>query len=142
LVLHFVEVFARRMEKRIDQIPQAIMNAFIAYPWPGNVRELQNLIERAVIRSDNGVLPNPLSRSGKNAHTTTFSEGTFMDSQRALILQALAATSWVIGGPLGAAARLGLKRTSLISKMKKLGIYRPRYQRVTDEFNERSELAT
>jgi formate hydrogenlyase transcriptional activator len=142
LVLHFVEVFARRMGKRIDQIPQAIMNAFIAYPWPGNVRELQNLIERAVIRSDNGVLPNPLSRSGKNAHTTTFSEGTFMDSQRALILQALAATSWVIGGPLGAAARLGLKRTSLISKMKKLGIYRPRYQRVTDEFNERSELAT
>ena len=150
LVLHFVEVFARRMGKRIDQIPQATMNAFIAYPWPGNVRELQNLIERAVIRSDNGVLPNPLSRSGKNAHTTsgknahtkTFSEGTFMDSQRALILQALAATSWVIGGPLGAAARLGLKRTSLISKMKKLGIYRPLHQRMMDEFNERSELAT
>jgi transcriptional regulator with GAF, ATPase, and Fis domain len=142
LILHFVEVFAQRMGKRIDQIPQATMNAFIAYPWPGNVRELQNLIERAVIRSDNGVLPNPLSRSGKNAHTTTFSEGTFMDSQRALILQALAATSWVIGGPLGAAARLGLKRTSLISKMKKLGIYRPRHQRVTDEFNEHSELAT
>jgi formate hydrogenlyase transcriptional activator len=150
LVLHFVEVFARRMEKRIDQIPQATMNAFIAYPWPGNVRELQNLTERAVIRSDNGVLPNPLSRSGKNAHTTsgknahttTLSEGTFMDSQRALILQALTATSWVIGGPLGAAARLGLKRTSLISKMKKLGIYRPRHQRVTDEFNEHSELAT
>jgi transcriptional regulator with GAF, ATPase, and Fis domain len=138
------------MEKRIDQIPQATMNAFIAYPWPGNVRELQNLTERAVIRSDNGVLPNPLSRSGKNAHTTsgknahttTLSEGTFMDSQRALILQALTATSWVIGGPLGAAARLGLKRTSLISKMKKLGIYRPRHQRVTDEFNEHSELAT
>jgi formate hydrogenlyase transcriptional activator len=150
LVLHFVEVFARRMGKRIEQIPQTTMNAFIAYDWPGNVRELQNLIERAVIRSDNGVLPNPLSRSGKNAHTTTMNiaaevtvlEGTFMDSQRALILQALAATSWVIGGRLGAAARLGLKRTSLISKMKKFGIYRPLHQRVTDEFNERSELAT
>jgi len=138
LVLHFVEVFSRRMGKHIEQIPQTTMNAFIAYDWPGNVREVQNLIERAVIRSDNGVLPNPLSTSGKNAHTTTMNiaaavtvlEGTFMDSQRALILQALAATSWVIGGPLGAAARLGLKRTSLISKMKKLGIYRPLHQRV------------
>ena len=142
LVLHFVEVFARRMGKDVEQIPQTTMNAFIAYDWPGNVRELQNLVERAVIRSDNGVLPNPLSTSEENAHTTNFSEGTFMDSQRALILQALAATGWVIGGPFGAAARLGLKRTSLISKMKKLGIYRPRHQRVTDEFNQHSELAT
>src|SRR5580704_11060185 len=63
LVLHFAEVFAKRMGKRIDQVPQATMNALIAYSWPGNVRELQNLIERAVIRSDNGVLPNPLPRS-------------------------------------------------------------------------------
>ena len=60
LVLHFVEVFSRRMGKRIEQIPQTTMNAFTAYDWPGNVRELQNLVERAVIRSDNGVLPNPL----------------------------------------------------------------------------------
>ena len=59
LVLHFVEVFSRRMGKRIEQIPQATMDAFSAYDWPGNVRELQNLVERAVIRSDNGVLPNP-----------------------------------------------------------------------------------
>jgi formate hydrogenlyase transcriptional activator len=148
LVTHFAGVFARRMGKHIDQIPQATMNALIAYSWPGNVRELQNLIERAVIRSDNGMLPNPLSRSEEDAHTTamniavavTVSEGTFMDSQRALILRALAATGWVIGGPRGAAARLGLKRTSLISKMKKLGIYRPLRQRVMDEFNERSEL--
>jgi len=95
-----------------------------------------------LIRSDNGVLPNPLTRSKKeDAHTTTVSEGTFMDSQRALILQALEATGWVIGGPLGAGARLGLKRTTLVSKMKKLGIYRPRRQRFMDEFNEGSELA-
>jgi formate hydrogenlyase transcriptional activator len=141
LVSHFVEVFAQRMAKHIDQIPQATMNALIAYSWPGNVRELQNLIERAVIRSDNGVLPNPLPRSKKeDADATTLSNGTFMDSQRALILQALEATGWVIGGPLGAAARLGLKRTTLVSKMKKLGIYQPRRQRVVDEFNERSEL--
>jgi len=142
LVSHFVEVFAQRMGKHIEQIPQATMNALIAYSWPGNVRELQNLIERAVIRSDNGVLPNPLPRSKKeDADATALSNGTFLESQRALILQALEATGWVIGGPLGAAARLGLKRTTLVSKMKKLGIYQPRRQRVLDEFNERSELA-
>jgi formate hydrogenlyase transcriptional activator len=141
LVSHFVEVFAQRMAKHIDQIPQATMNALIAYSWPGNVRELQNLIERAVIRSDNGVLPNPLPRPRKeDADPTTLSNGTFIDSQRALILQALEAASWVIGGPLGAAVRLGLKRTTLVSKMKKLGIYQPRRQRAMDEFNERSEL--
>src|SRR5215469_14478688 len=63
LVLHFVEVFSRRMGRRIEQIPETTMNAFSAYHWPGNVRELQNLVERAVIRSENGVLPNPLSTS-------------------------------------------------------------------------------
>jgi formate hydrogenlyase transcriptional activator len=141
LVSHFVEVFAQRMGKHIDQIPQATINALIAYSWPGNVRELQNLIERAVIHSDNGVLPNPLPRSKKeDADATTLSKGTFMNSQRALILQALETTGWVIGGPLGAAARLGLKRTTLVSKMKKLGIYQPRRQRLMGEFNERSEL--
>ena len=141
LVSHFVEVFAQRMAKHIDQIPQATMNALIAYSWPGNVRELQNLIERAVIRSDEGVLPNPLPRSKKeDGDATTLSNGTFMDSQRALILQALEAAGGVIGGPLGAAVRLGLKRTTLVSKMKKLGIYQPRRQRAMDEFNERPEL--
>src|ERR1700756_1197081 len=140
LVLHFVEVFTRRMGKHIDQIPQTTMNALIAYPWPGNVRELQNLIERAVIRSDDGVLPNPLPRSEEDAHTTTLSEGTFMDSQRALILQMLRAAGGMIGGPQGAAARLGLKRTTLVSKMKRLGIYRPRHQRPMSEFNEGSKL--
>jgi transcriptional regulator with GAF, ATPase, and Fis domain len=141
LVSHFVEVFARRMGKRIDRIPEQTMNALMSYPWPGNVRELQNLIERAVIRSDNGVLSNPLPRSEEDAHTATLSEGTFMDSQRALILQALEATGWVIGGPLGAAARLGLKRTTLVSKMKRVGLYRPRHHRLMDEFTEGSELA-
>jgi formate hydrogenlyase transcriptional activator len=140
LVLHFVEVFAQRMGKHIDQIAQTTMNALMAYDWPGNVRELQNLVERAVIRSDNGVLPNPLTGSNDDAHTASISEGTLMDSQRALILQALEATGWVIGGPLGAATRLGIKRSTLISKMKKLGIYRTRHQRVMDKFNEGFEL--
>jgi len=141
LVSHFAEVFARRMGKRIDRIPEKTTDALMAYRWPGNVRELQNLIERAVIRSDDGVLPNPLPRSEEDAHTTTSSEGTFMDSQRALILQTLRAAGGMIGGPQGAAARLGLKRTTLVSKMKKLGIYRPRRQGFMEEFNERSELA-
>jgi formate hydrogenlyase transcriptional activator len=137
LVSHFVEVFSRRMGKQINHVPEETLNAFTAYPWPGNVRELQNLIERAVIRSNYGVLPNPLPTSGKNAVTNplpvsdkhslaiTPSQDTFNDSTRALILKALQTARWIIGGPHGAAARLGLKRTTLIAKMKKLGISRP-----------------
>ncbi|HXJ14003.1 MAG TPA: helix-turn-helix domain-containing protein, partial [Candidatus Limnocylindrales bacterium] len=118
---HFVEVFAQRMGKRIDPIPPDILDAFISYSWPGNVRELQNLIERAVIRSNNGVFPNPLPH--RNPVTVTPSQNMFRDSTRALILHALQEAGWVVGGPRGAAARLGLKRTTLIAKMKKLGIY-------------------
>ena len=137
LVSHFVEMFGRKMGKRITCIPNETLSALIAYPWPGNVRELQNLIERAVILSNNGVLPNPLPTldknavtnplpvSDKNPLTVTPSQGTFNDSTRALILQALQEAGWVIGGSGGAADRLGLKRTTLIAKMKKLGISRP-----------------
>jgi formate hydrogenlyase transcriptional activator len=136
LVSHFVEMYARKMDKRVTCIPKETLSALLAYPWPGNVRELQNLIERAVILSNNGVLPNPLPTSDKNAVTNplpisdkspltvTPSQGTFNDSTRALILQALREAGWVIGGPYGAATRLGLKRTTLIAKMKKLGISR------------------
>ena len=135
LVSHFVEVFARRMGKRIGDIPRETLDAFASYSWPGNVRELQNLIERAVIRSENGVLPNPLPTPDRNpaGQNTTNSnvvpltserKGTFRDSQRAWILQTLHAAGWIVGGPNGAAVRLGLKRTTLLSKMKKLGITR------------------
>jgi transcriptional regulator with GAF, ATPase, and Fis domain len=120
LVVHFVEVFARRMCKQIEQVPETTMNALIAYAWPGNVRELQNLIERAVIRSDDGVLPNPLPPQN----------GTLRDYEATLILQTVNAAGGMIGGPHGAAARLGVKRTTLVSKMKRLGIFRPRYQRM------------
>jgi len=137
LVSHFVGLFARRVGKHIDHIPKETLDAFTSYSWPGNVRELQNLIERAVILSNNGVLPNPLpefdkngntnplSVSDKNPVTVTLSQGTFDGSTRALILRALQRAEWIIGGPSGAAARLGLKRTTLIAKMKKLGISRP-----------------
>ncbi len=136
LVSHFVELFARRMGKRIEQISQTTMNAFIEYSWPGNVRELQNLIERAVIRSDNGVLPNPLPTSQKNAMSPIGARGTLRDGQRTLILKTLRATRGVVGGPQGAAVRLGLKRTTLITMMKRLGIYRTRPQGYTDAFQE------
>jgi transcriptional regulator with GAF, ATPase, and Fis domain len=136
LVMHFVEIFSRRMGKTITHIPGETMAAFKSYPWPGNVRELQNLVERAVIQSDNGVLANPLppldsSLIGANQATVdsvvspSVQDGTLRDSQRAFILKALHASGWIVGGPRGAAARLGLKRTTLIAKMKKLGISRP-----------------
>ena len=137
LATHFVEVFARRMSKRIDHIPEVVLNAFVSYSWPGNVRELQNLIERAVIRSNNGVLPNPLP--DKNPVTVTPSQSTFEGSTRSLILRSLQAAEWMIGGPGGAAARLGLKRTTLIAIMMKLGISRPAQQTETIDLTENGE---
>ena len=139
LVRHFVAVFARRMGKQIEQIPEPTMNAFVAYHWPGNVRELQNLIERAVIKSDNGVLPNPLSTSQANTMSPIALRCALRDREAALILETLRATGGIVGGPRGAASRLGLNRTTLISRMKKLGIFRPR-QRLMGEFDEGSVL--
>jgi formate hydrogenlyase transcriptional activator len=139
LVSHFVEMFARRMGKRINEIPNETLHAFTSYSWPGNVRELQNLIERAVIRSTNGVLPNPLPRLDNNPVKVAPAPGTLSDSTRALILQTLQEAGWVVGGPRGAAARLGLKRTTLITKMKKLGISRPIRQNDSNLLNQNRE---
>ena len=130
LVLHYVEIFARRMGKRIDQVPAETLSAFEAYPWPGNVRELQNLIERAVILSDDGCFHNPLPKQVAASIGASPEPRTLKDSERALILRTLEGAGWVIGGAAGAAAILGLKRTTLIAKMKKLGIARP--ERPTD----------
>jgi len=128
LVLHYVEVFARRMGKRIGEVPAETLSAFEAYSWPGNVRELQNLIERAVILSDDGQLHNPLPKQVVAPVGASPEPRTLRDSERALILRMLEAAGWVIGGATGAAAKLGLKRTTLIAKMKKLGIARPERQ--------------
>jgi len=136
LVSHFVEVFSRRMGKQISSIPRETLDAFTSYSWPGNVREVQNLIERAVILSEKGALANPFSTVdgnllGEKPTNANFvvlrsaQEDTFWNSQRAVILRALDASGWIVGGLRGAAARLGLKRTTLISKMKRLGISRP-----------------
>jgi formate hydrogenlyase transcriptional activator len=124
LVFHFIDVFSRRMGKLIHCVPADTLTAFVAYPWPGNVRELQNMIERAVILANDGVLPNPLAQSRGGLHSPVPLCGTFRDSERAVIRQALRETGCVVGGPSGAAARLGLKRTTLIAKMKRLGISR------------------
>jgi transcriptional regulator with GAF, ATPase, and Fis domain len=125
LVTHFAEIFGRRVGREIEHIPTETMSALSSYQWPGNIRELQNLIERAVILSNDGVLPNPLPAAGTEGVSTSPGATTLRDSERTLILNTLKAVRWVIGGPKGAAARLGLKRTTLIHKMQKLGISRP-----------------
>jgi formate hydrogenlyase transcriptional activator len=125
LVTHFVEIFCRRMGKQIEHIPPETMFALSSYHWPGNIRELQNLIERAVILSNSGVLPNPLPPEAPQDPIIFPSATTLRDSERALILNTLETVGWVVGGAKGAAAKLGLKRTTLICKMQKLGIFRP-----------------
>jgi len=130
LVAHFVEILGRRMGREIEHIPPETMSALNSYPWPGNIRELQNLIERAVILSNDGVLPNPLPTSGTQKSVSVLSPTTLRDSERTLILRTLEAVGWVIGGPKGAANKLGLKRTTLIHKMQKLGISRPGLQNI------------
>ena len=128
LVMHFVEIFGRRMGRKIDHIPAETMSALSSHPWPGNIRELQNLVERAVILSRDGVLPNPLPTRGTQPLAVSTGTTTLRESERSLILQTLEEVRWVIGGAKGAATKLGLKRTTLIHKMQKLGISRPSLQ--------------
>jgi len=132
LVKHYVDVFTRRMGKQIEHIPEETLDAFKAYPWPGNIRELQNVIERAVILSNDGLLPNPLPPSPTDSVIAYPGQITLRDSERALILQTLEAAGWVVAGPRGAAAKLGLKRTTLMGKMQKHGIFRPPRERYID----------
>ncbi|MDQ1387468.1 MAG: formate hydrogenlyase transcriptional activator [Acidobacteriaceae bacterium] len=135
LVMHFVETCGRRMGREIEHIPPETMSALSSYAWPGNIRELQNLIERAVILSNDGVLPNPLPTAGARSIAIASARPftTLRDSERTLILRMLEEVSWVIGGPKGAATKLGLKRTTLIHKMQKLGISRPVLQSGRDQ---------
>src|SRR5579863_4782071 len=115
------------MNKRIDEIPSETMDAMVRYRWPGNVRELQNFIERAVILSPRSVLRAPTSeletfpaRPATNVPMTGLEE-----VERDHIIRALEASNWVVGGSNGAAERLGMKRTSLVYRMRKLRISRP-----------------
>jgi formate hydrogenlyase transcriptional activator len=138
LITHFVRIFTRRMGKQVDSIPPETLAAFQRYSWPGNIRELQNLVERAVILSRDGVLPNPLHHKQTELMipslqgTITFhSSMTLEAAERALILETLEQAGWIAGGPRGAAAKLGLKRTTLLAKMRRFGISRPILQEET-----------
>jgi formate hydrogenlyase transcriptional activator len=129
LVQHFTHKFARRMGRLIESIPTEAMEALVEYPWPGNVRELENFIERAVILSSADSLQVPmgeLKTTVPPSNGSPLAASTLADSEREHILDALRETNWVVSGANGAAARLGVKRSNLQWKMKKLGIFRPR----------------
>jgi formate hydrogenlyase transcriptional activator len=128
LVRYFTQKYARLMKKNIATIPGAAMDALTRYPWPGNIRELENFIERAVILSSGPELRIAIAelKSPAGAAAVSPAPTTLEAAEREHILRALAATQWLIGGPTGAAARLGMKRTTLQSRMKNLGIIRPK----------------
>jgi formate hydrogenlyase transcriptional activator len=125
LIEHFVEIYARRMGKQIDQISPETMSELTSYPWPGNIRELQNFVERSVIVTSGRVLQPPLSSLRAAAAAESQGAVTLEDAERDHIRKILEQTRWVVAGPNGAAARLGIKRSTLYFRMQKLGISRP-----------------
>jgi formate hydrogenlyase transcriptional activator len=124
LVARFVEVYGRRMDKEIEYIPPLTMAALRSYEWPGNIRELQNFIERSVILSDGTVLRSPLGELKRSQDAESPGPVTLEDAERDHIRKTLERTRWVVAGPNGAAARLGIKRSTLYFRMQKLGISR------------------
>jgi formate hydrogenlyase transcriptional activator len=124
LVEAFVEKYSRRLKKPVSEVPPETMEALRAYSWPGNVRELENFIERAVILTRGKTLEAPLSEL-RNRPGLLPEGPTLEETERRHIVKTLEATRWVVGGPRGAAAALGLNRTTLQAKMKRLGIKRP-----------------
>jgi formate hydrogenlyase transcriptional activator len=136
LVQYFTQKFARRMKKSITAIPVATMEALAAYAWPGNVRELENFIERAVILTRGSDLDAPLGElkapsaaaltgNGNGHGAVPGPVSTLEHAEREHIVRALREANWIVGGPSGAASRLGMKRTTLQSRMAKLGIEKP-----------------
>jgi formate hydrogenlyase transcriptional activator len=126
LVRYFVQKYARRMNRSIETIPSETLDLLVRYAWPGNIRELENLIERAVIVSPGPVLRVPLGELKLPPGTATDDTLTLRAAEREHIIRALEATDWVLAGPNGAAVRLGMKRTTLQSRMRKLGVVRSR----------------
>jgi formate hydrogenlyase transcriptional activator len=134
LVRHFVQQFSRRMNRNIETIPSETMNTLVRYQWPGNIRELQNVIERAVIVSAGPVLKVPLdglrtrvpsadaSNSGRASEDAGKMRSVLENAERTQILTALKQARWVVAGPKGAAALLGMKRSTLQAHMQRLGI--------------------
>jgi formate hydrogenlyase transcriptional activator len=130
LVHFFANKFAQQMKKRIESVPKETMAALVSYNWPGNIRELQNLVERGVILSRGSSLEIPLTelKRSTRSNAATNTSTTLESVERDHILRVLSETRWVIGGPGGAAARLGMNRTTLNHRMRKLGISRPQPQ--------------
>jgi formate hydrogenlyase transcriptional activator len=124
LVEHFVEIYARRMGKQIEDIPPETVSALVMYQWPGNIRELQNFIERSVILTSGKVLHPPLASLKSAAEAESLGAITLEDAERDHIRKTLEQTRWVVAGPQGAAVRLGIKRSTLYFRMQKLGISR------------------
>jgi formate hydrogenlyase transcriptional activator len=127
LVRHFVQKFSRKMNKQIETIPSGTMNALVSWQWPGNVRELENLMERSVILTEGPVLNAPLAELG-DVRESAESDGTLESLEREYIIRVLRETRGVIAGPRGAAVRLGMKRTTLQSRVLKMGISRQEYE--------------
>jgi transcriptional regulator with GAF, ATPase, and Fis domain len=121
LIDHFLRTFGRRYGRSIDRVPDEVMAAIMRHDWPGNIRELQNFIERSVILTNGRELRAPIAELA-NPEARDGVVRTLNDAHRALIFKTLRETDWVVGGPNGAAAKLGLKRTTLITKMRRLGI--------------------
>jgi formate hydrogenlyase transcriptional activator len=122
LVHHFIAKYCERMNRIVEEIPSETMDAMLAYNWPGNIRELQNFIEHGVIVSRGSVFQPNLSQLELRKNNLPKDSRTLEDATRNHILETLAEAKWVVGGRLGAAARLGIARTTLLSKMRRLGI--------------------
>ncbi len=125
LVRYFAQKYSQRMDKRVETIPSEALAALSKYHWPGNIRELENLIERSVILSHGPDLRVPLGELKVRSVTPSDGDATLDGAERRHILRVLKETDWTVGGASGAAARLGMKRTTLLSRMRKLGISRP-----------------
>lgn len=125
LASSFVRKYAKRMDKHIEKIRAEDMAALTDYPWPGNIRELQNFIERSVILTNEPVLYVPIDDLHRATSTPKPAVRTLAEAEREYILQTLRETEWVVGGPHGASTMLGVKRTTLLDKMRRLGISRP-----------------
>jgi formate hydrogenlyase transcriptional activator len=124
LVMHFLRIYSERMNKQIEWIPTEVMEALAGHSWPGNIRELQNFIERSVILTDGNTLRPPLEGLRQTAEIDSLEPITLEEADRHHIRKTLEQANWVVAGPKGAAVRLGMKRSTVYSRMQKLGIFR------------------
>ena len=138
LVQHFVHAYASRHGKSIARVPEEVMTALVRYNWPGNIRELQNFIERSVIMTSGAELCAPVTEL-MDRRPSIQGVSTLADAERAHIISTLRETNWVVGGRDGAAMRLGVLRTTLIAKMRKLGISRANSARLSRDLDSREQ---